>query len=57
METAFNTAILKTPHADLLAHNRANLLETITQTFNLDELNNLIFNLGLDPEEIAGRVK
>jgi XTP/dITP diphosphohydrolase len=55
--TAFNMAVLKTPHADEIAHNRASLLETFIQSFSLDELDDLIFNLGLDPEEISGRVK
>jgi XTP/dITP diphosphohydrolase len=55
--TAFNTAVLKTPHAEEIAQNRVNFLETFIQSFSLDELDDLIFNLGLDPDEIAGRVK
>ncbi len=55
--TAFYTDVLKTPHADEVAHSRADLLELLVQSFSNEELEELIFILHLDPDNIPGRYK
>ena len=55
--TAFYKTALQGPGAGEVAQNRTNFQELLIQAFTVEEMNDLIFNLGLDPEEIPGRVK
>ena len=55
--TAFYETVLQSPDAGEVAQNRSNFLELLTQAFSVEEMDDLIFGLGHDPQEIPGRVK
>ncbi|MCB8943257.1 MAG: non-canonical purine NTP pyrophosphatase [Ardenticatenaceae bacterium] len=55
--TAFYKAVLEGPDAGDVAQNRTIFLELLNQAFSVDEMDDLIFGLGFDPEEIPGKVK
>ena len=55
--TAFYKSILQSPDAGDVAQNRSTFLELLNQAFTVDEIDDLIFSLGFDPEEVPGRVK
>jgi non-canonical purine NTP pyrophosphatase (RdgB/HAM1 family) len=53
----FYTAVLQEPQADLLLQNRIRLRQLMTRYFTNSELDTLIFDLGLDRDEIGGSNK
>ena len=55
--TAFYKSVLQDPNAGDVAQNRTAFLELMSQAFTIEEMDELIFNLGFDPEEIPGRAK
>jgi XTP/dITP diphosphohydrolase len=55
--TAFYKTVLQGPNAGEVAQNRTQFLQLITDSFSIDEMNDLIFGLGVDPEEIPGQAK
>ena len=55
--TDFYKAILQSPDAGDVAQNRTLFLELLNQAFSVEEMDDLIFGLGFDPEEVPGRVK
>lgn len=55
--TAFYKSVLQSPDAGDVAQNRSHFLELLTQAYTVEEMNDLIFSLGFDPEEVPGTIK
>lgn len=53
----FYTSVFESQEAATMAQNRAKFLDLMTKSFSKSELEDLSFQLGLDPDDIPGEVK